>query len=88
MKKDIARRSISANSIPPSGSYSRMNESRTARNCAAVGEQVPVVVFCVEGAGEGGEAAIGQNVHITQPDNFNQLRRLLTRLLQEIPIAA
>lgn len=62
--------------------------ARRIRECAEVGEQVPVVVFCVEGAGEGGEVAIGQNVHITQPDNFNQLRRLLTRLLQEIPIAA
>jgi two-component system, OmpR family, response regulator MprA len=62
--------------------------ARRIRECAEVGEQVPVVVFCVEGAGEGGEVAIGQNVYITQPDNFNQLRRLLTRLLQEIPIAA
>jgi two-component system response regulator MprA len=62
--------------------------ARRIRERADIGEQVPVVVFCVEGAGEGGEVAIGQNVHITQPDNFNQLRRLLTRLLHEIPIAA
>lgn len=62
--------------------------ARRIRECAEVGEQVPVVVFCVEDAGEGGEVAIGQNVHITQPDNFNQLRRLLTRLLQQIPLAA
>jgi len=62
--------------------------ARRIRERAEVGEQVPVVVFCVEGIGEGSEVAIGQNVHITQPDNFNQLRRLLTRLLQEIPIAA
>jgi hypothetical protein len=62
--------------------------ARRIRERAEVGEQVPVVVFCAEGVGEGGEVAIGQNVHITQPDNFNQLRRLLTRLLQEIPIAA
>jgi hypothetical protein len=49
---------------------------------------VPVVVFCVDGISEGGEVAIGQNVHITQPDNFNQLRSLLTRVLCEIPVAA
>jgi hypothetical protein len=36
---------------------------------------------------EGDEVAIGQNVYITRPDNFNQLRTLLARLLNEIPIA-
>jgi CheY-like chemotaxis protein len=62
--------------------------ARRIRECAEVGEQVPVVVFCIENIGEGEEVAIGQNVHVSRPDNFNQLRRLLTRLLQEIPIAA
>ncbi|HVS82420.1 MAG TPA: response regulator [Pyrinomonadaceae bacterium] len=62
--------------------------ARRIRERAGVGEQVPVVVFCIEGIGEGGEVAIGQNVHITQPENFNQLRSLLTRLLDKIPIAA
>jgi two-component system response regulator MprA len=62
--------------------------ARRIRERAGVGEQVPVVVFCVEGIGEGGEVAIGQNVHITQPDNFNQLRSLLSRLMCEIPVAA
>jgi len=45
------------------------------------GEQVPVVIFCVDGIGEGDEIAIGQNIHLTLPDNFNQLRGLLSRLL-------
>jgi hypothetical protein len=49
---------------------------------------VPVVVFCNEEIGEGDEVAIGQNVHVTRPDNFNQLRSFLTRLLRKIPIAA
>jgi CheY-like chemotaxis protein len=62
--------------------------ARRIRERAELGEQVPVVVFCVEGLDEGGEVAIGQNVHITQPDNFNQLRGLLSRLLTRIPIAA
>jgi two-component system response regulator MprA len=62
--------------------------ARRIRERAGVGEQVPVVVFCIEGIGEGGEVAIGQNVHITQPENFNQLRTLLTRLLDKIPVAA
>ena len=62
--------------------------ARRIRERAEVGELVPVVVFCVESIGEGVEVAIGQNVHITHPDNFNQLRKLLTRLLREVPIAA
>jgi two-component system, OmpR family, response regulator MprA len=62
--------------------------ARRIRERAGVGEQVPIVVFCVEGLGEGDEVAIGQNVHVTRPDNFNQLRTLITRLLQKIPIAA
>jgi two-component system response regulator MprA len=62
--------------------------ARRIRERARVGEQVPVVVFCIEEIGEGDEVAIGQNVHVTRPDNFNQLRSLLTRLLHEIPIAA
>jgi CheY-like chemotaxis protein len=62
--------------------------ARKIREKADVGEQVPVVVFCIEGIGEGDEVAIGQNVHLTRPDNFNQLRSLLTRLLHKISIAA
>jgi hypothetical protein len=49
---------------------------------------VPVVVFCIEGIDQGDEVAIGRNVYITRPDNFNQLRSLIARLLNEISIAA
>jgi CheY-like chemotaxis protein len=62
--------------------------ARRIRERANVGENVPVVVFCVAEIGEGDEVAIGQNVHVTRPDNFNQLRSLLTRLLRKVPIAA
>ena len=51
------------------------------RKSANADEQVPVVIFCVEGIAEGYEIAIGQNIHLTLPDNFNQLRGLLSRLL-------
>jgi DNA-binding response OmpR family regulator len=51
------------------------------RQRAEVGEGVPVVVFCIEGIDEGDEVAIGKNVHLTRPDNFNQLRSLIARLL-------
>lgn len=62
--------------------------ARRIRERAEIGEGVPVVVFCVAEIAEGDEIAIGQNVHVTRPDNFNQLRGFLTRLLHQIPIAA
>jgi DNA-binding response OmpR family regulator len=62
--------------------------ARRIRDSAGVGENVPVVVFCIEGIGQGDEVAIGRNVYITRPDNFNQLRSLIACLLNEISIAA
>lgn len=51
------------------------------RNETAVGDEVPVVVFCADDIPEGEEVAIGGNVYLTNPDNFNQLRSLVARLL-------
>lgn len=51
------------------------------RECMAVRDQIPVVVFCVEDIAEGQEVAIGGNIYLTRPDNFNQLRSLVARLL-------
>ena len=62
--------------------------ARRIRESAGIGEDVPVVVFCVDDIAEGDEVAIGENVHITRPDNFDQLRSLLARLLDRIPKAA
>ena len=59
---------------------------RRIREGAAVGSEVPIVVFCADDIGEGDEVAIGGNVYLTRPDNFNQLRSLLFRLLHlEVP---
>ena len=55
---------------------------RRIREQAAVEEQIPVV-FWVEDIDEGEEIAIGENVYLTRPDNFNQLRGLLARLLEQ-----
>ena len=57
--------------------------ARSIRERADVGESVPVVVFCIDDIDEGDELAIGQNVHLTRPDNFNQLRGLMARLLSQ-----
>ena len=62
--------------------------ARRIREQAAVGEHVPIVVFCNGEMDEGDEVAIGQNVFLTRPENFNQLRGLITRLLNKIPKAA
>jgi CheY-like chemotaxis protein len=51
------------------------------RKEATVGDEVPVVVFCAQDIPEGEEVAIGGNVYLTNPDNFNQLRSLVARLL-------
>lgn len=59
--------------------------ARLIREHAELGEDVPVVVFCIAEVGEGDEVAIGHNVYLTRPDNFNQLRNLLARLLHRMP---
>jgi CheY-like chemotaxis protein len=62
--------------------------ARNIRARADVGESVPVVVFSIEGIAEGEEVESGENVYLTRPDNFNQLRRLIARLLSKISVAA
>lgn len=59
---------------------------RRIREGAALGGGIPAVVFWVEDIGEGEEVALGRNIYLTCPDNFNQLRSLFARLLHsEIP---
>ena len=55
---------------------------------AGLDDEVPVVVFCLPIVDEGAEVAIGCNVYLTQPDNFDQLRAFLGRLLQGQPSSA
>jgi len=65
-----------------------LGSGRRIRDSAAARDDVPVVIFCFDEIPEGAEVAIGKNVYIAQPDNFNQLRGLLSRLPQRIPTAA
>ena len=62
--------------------------ARRIRESVAIGEDVPVVVFCIDDIAQGDEVAIGESVYLTCPDNFNQLRSLLARLLHRITKAA
>jgi DNA-binding response OmpR family regulator len=59
--------------------------ARRIRERAGLGKEVPVVVFCVAGLDEGAEVAAGHNIYLTRPDNFDQLRSLLSRLLRKPP---
>ena len=51
------------------------------RESAAIDSQIPIVIFCIESLAEGEEVTIGRSIYVTRPDNFNQLRKLLVRLL-------
>lgn len=51
------------------------------RQQAALSQDVAVVIFCVPTILEGAEMEVSNNVYVTRPDNFNQLRALLHRLL-------
>ena len=51
------------------------------RRRAEIDAAVPVVVFSVPTIEEGAEIALGRNVYATYPDNFDQLRALIGRLI-------
>ena len=56
------------------------------REHSSIGDQVPVV-FWIEDIDEGEEVEVAENVFLTRPDSFNQLRRLFARLLdREAPL--
>jgi CheY-like chemotaxis protein len=57
--------------------------ARRIRLQSQLNDLVPIVIFCIAEIGEGDEVSIGQNVYLTRPDNFNQLRTLLARLLRQ-----
>jgi DNA-binding response OmpR family regulator len=51
------------------------------RQRAEIDVSVPAVVFCVPTLEQGAEVSLGRNVHVTRPDNFDQLRGFLLRLI-------
>ncbi len=55
------------------------------RERAGLREEIPVVAFCITSLDEGAEVGAGQNVYLTRPDNFDELRALLGRLLRKRP---
>ena len=59
--------------------------ARQVRLRAGLGGSVPIVMFCILTVAEGAEVAVGENTYATWPADFNQLRRLLARLLEWLP---
>ena len=51
------------------------------RQRARLREQIPIVLFCIPIVDEGDEVSVGRNVYVTRPDNFDQLRSFIARLL-------
>jgi CheY-like chemotaxis protein len=58
------------------------------RDGIEMGGNLPVVIFCGGGLSEGDEVTVGHNMHLTRPDNFNQLRHMLARLLEQTHLPA
>lgn len=56
--------------------------ARRIRQRGGLTELTPIVIFSLDTVPEGGEEELKGNVHVTMPDNFNQLRALLTRVLR------
>ncbi len=52
------------------------------RQRAGLADDIPVVVFCVPTIPEGEEIALANNLYVIRPDNFNQLRAFLARLIR------
>ena len=58
------------------------------RRKAGFDNSLPIVIFCVGELKEGAETAAGNNIFLAHPDNFNQLRKFIARLLLRFPSAA
>ena len=55
------------------------------RQRAELSDDIPIVIFCIPSIAEGAEVALGRNIYITRPDNFDQLRTFLKHLLRASP---
>lgn len=58
-----------------------MASASRVRIRARLNESVPIVMFSISTIAEGAELETAKNIYATRPDNFDQLRKLLNRLL-------
>jgi len=57
------------------------------RASAGFDSNLPIIIFCVGELEEGCESAVGNNIYLAHPENFNQLREFIARLLLRFPSA-
>ena len=62
-----------------------LSTARKIRERGGLTEGTPIVIFSISTIPEGAEVEIGGNIYVTVPNNFNQLRTLLTRVLHGDP---
>ena len=55
--------------------------ARRVRVGAGLAESIPIVMFGIRTVEEGSDVAVGANMYAPWPNDFNQLRELLGRLL-------
>ena len=55
---------------------------------ARLDNNLPIIIFCVGEIKEGSETAVGHNIYLSHPDNFNQLRAFIASLLLRFPSVA
>ena len=68
--------------ISPSGTTEDIvSAARRIRLKGGLTENTPIVIFSITNFPEGLEDEIGGNIFVTAPDNFDQLRALLVRVL-------
>lgn len=59
--------------------------AKRVREGAELSEHVPIVIFGSPTRPEGAVVEVGRDIYVTCPDNFDQLRALLRRLLPVQP---
>lgn len=58
-----------------------VDTAKKIRRQAGLNERAPIVIFSISAVPEGTEEAIGENICIISPDNFDHLRASLARAL-------
>ena len=73
---DLVLISLGVNQVEP------VSIAQQMRDAWELTGEVPIVLFAVTTLEEGGEVRIEPNIYLVDPDNFNQLRQLISRLVR------
>jgi CheY-like chemotaxis protein len=56
--------------------------ARQVRDAWNLADRVPIIIFALATLEEGAEVKVEPSLYLTHPDNFNQLRNLISRLVR------